>query len=1188
MKNLRTVFTTVLTAVLLCVTGSVLYAQTVIQKAFPSTTTFSSDLEAPNGLAAQALFRGHIIIPASEIDLPSGTVLRSIGFRFEGGTDVPAGGQIKFYLENTSNAIHVKSTTWSTAITGMNQVYSGAFTLPTGILDEADASVDLTSTFTYTGAGLYIAYDYTGNTFANIPARALMNAVLTNGAKSGYTTALPAPTTVGASLYRPQLLLGYNNPFNNELEVRNIRSNAIAGKALTGANLVTAVIRNNGNSTVSDLQVTMQASGVNTGSFVETIPTIDAGDSAEVVFTAPVNGIGMQHITVSVPADQENSNNSFSYEQQLNCETWQFVSDQYGYDSVGFAGGSGILAIKYPVSQVPVRVDAITFRVSRDPANVGQSVTAVVIDEYNAILTTSAPFVIEASMLGTDQVIPLSAPVSFLAGENFFAGILQEAGNNFPVGTAWPKKIPPGIAYTFDETATISTESTLIGTFMIGIKAVPFLELASSAFGQIMDGTQVMYVGTAGFTHYNFKVNGISKYSGIDNYFIYYPAHGDIITLEATNNNCSYTAPETITMDVSAITPGTGNILYVNRHAATPGDGRSWEEPLTELSDAMRWAKVRQSSFTTANPLKIFVAGGTYKPLYSAVDETFGLDGGPNNAFLLVKNVQLYGGFAGTENSAAERDFTIPHNKTILSGDYSDDDVITGDAQTLSMANMFENALHIVVASGETSNGLIDGFTIVGGGGEMFGMPTELINGNPVSTLSGGAVYIVSSSPQLRNLIIAGNKADQYGGAIYAKNSSAAITNTLVFKNLAGVVGGAIYNDNGATVYYTNLTITNNRSLTGAGVIANNVTSPFIRNSIIFGNNAGIENAASTPQIMYSLVQGMAANATNHNLDGSIDPQFTSVAGDDYSLRSTSGMINRGSNSYFQAGQTPDLTSVTRDLNSKARIQENTIDLGAYEAKPSLEILQHPVDATSCEGSDVNFVVLVNSAGSGPSYQWQQSTDGNNWANIEGAIQHSYLLKTSTEMHFRCIISIPGYSITTHSAKLSTIPFKQPEITIPDRICLNENNIELKASPSGGIFEGDGVSENTWSLLNFKAGKQIITYNYTAPNGCQGSAEKIVFLESCITEGPIKLFSGQPNPTRSIVSVKIMMGREIREAELHVSSIAGQIVMRKRVKLARGANNHDFDLSHLGAGIYFVIIYNESKKPLGSIRIIKQ
>lgn len=1189
MNNLRTVFTSVITAVLLCITGSAVYAQSVISKVVPASSGFSSDLIVPNGLPVQNNLRTVFLLKASEIDLPPNSLLYSIGISFEGGTDIPASGNIQFYLENTSHTVNAKPTSFATAVTPMTAVYSGPYAPPTGVIDPAKVSVNLPAPFIYTGGSLYIAFEYHGSGFTSISARAYMNSDMPNGTRYSFTSGSPGALLDGISNYRPQIVLGYNNPQSNDLELRQINIQHQLSKYWSAQNPVIAVVRNNSNQAISNVPVTMTVTGANTATETATIPSIAAGDSVEVNFEAPSANAGTQTIKVSVAADNNNSNNSISGTQHIDCGSMQYASGEFGYDSVGFPAGSGIAAVKYMVPQIPVRIDALTFRVSRDAANAGESVTAVIVDDYGTIVASSAPFEMDASMLGKDQVIQLSAPAYFQPGEVFYAGILQESGNNLPVASAFPKKTAPGISYTFDASGGAGTETTSSGTFMIGIQTSPVLEFTSSIYGQIMEGTQAMFVATGGFTNYNFKVNGVSKYSGADNFFLYYPANGDIVTLDVDIFGCTLTSAESYTMDVSPIKPGTGNILYINRNAPTFGDGSSWAQPLAELSDALRWAKVKESSFTGANPLKIYVAGGVYKPLYSPLDENFGSDGGSSNAFLMVKNVQIYGGFAGTESSLAERDLSKAENKTILSGDYSEDDMISGDGSNLSIINTMENAFHIVIASGDAGNAVLDGFTITGSGGELFGQPWEVVNNNQIMVQYGGGIYIHASSPSINNIILTGNKAEMFGGGLFLAHSTASVSNTLVYKNLAGISGGGIYNDINTDAWFTNLTITNNRAGTSGGAIANSAASPHLRNSIVYANSSGIDDHNSTMEIVYSLVQGMPADAAKHNIDGAADPLFNNMAGDDYTLKTTSSLINKGNNLYFQAGQTPDISAFNKDLHGKQRIGENNVDLGAFEAKPTLDIVQHPASITSCQGTEVNFVAIISSsAASNPSYQWQQSTDGNTFTDIPGANDFTYLLKAGTDMYFRCIIGIPGFTVTTHTAKLTTTPFQKPVIDVPDRLCLSQNNVQLKASPAGGIFNGEGVDEDSWSLLGFKAGAKTITYTYTSANGCTGTAEKTVILESCTSDGPLKAFQSTPNPTKGLIKVRIEMGQEIREAELIISSLNGQWVVRRPVKLSRGVNIQEFDLSGLGAGVYFVTIYSHHKKPLATVQLIKQ
>src|SRR5690606_5077455 len=104
-------------------------------------------------------------------------------------------------------------------------------------------------------------------------------------------------------------------------------------------------------------------------------------------------------------------------------------------------------------------------------------------------------------------------------------------------------------------------------------------------------------------------------------------------------------------------------------------------------------------TWDAGNPLKIYVATGTYKPWYKIAAEDEG--GNPttdrDNAFLLVPDVQLYGGFPKGGGDIADRDWKT--NITTLSGD------IDGG----------NNAYHVVVSVGEVGTALLDGFTISGG-----------------------------------------------------------------------------------------------------------------------------------------------------------------------------------------------------------------------------------------------------------------------------------------------------------------------------------------------------------------------------------------------------------------------------------------------------------------------------------------
>src|SRR5690606_6734849 len=98
-----------------------------------------------------------------------------------------------------------------------------------------------------------------------------------------------------------------------------------------------------------------------------------------------------------------------------------------------------------------------------------------------------------------------------------------------------------------------------------------------------------------------------------------------------------------------------GNFRFVNQNvtATGTGSGENWTNAMPQLADALKWARQQweagEADWDESEPLKILVAKGVYSPLYHADDELYGMDGGRDNAFVLVPYVQLYGGFAGNE-----------------------------------------------------------------------------------------------------------------------------------------------------------------------------------------------------------------------------------------------------------------------------------------------------------------------------------------------------------------------------------------------------------------------------------------------------------------------------------------------------------------------------------------------------------
>jgi predicted outer membrane repeat protein len=251
-------------------------------------------------------------------------------------------------------------------------------------------------------------------------------------------------------------------------------------------------------------------------------------------------------------------------------------------------------------------------------------------------------------------------------------------------------------------------------------------------------------------------------------------------------------------------------------------------------------------------------------------------------------NVQLYGGFAGTETARSQRNWVV--NSTVLSGDIG----TSGD--------IADNSYHVLYVDGVTIENItgatvIDGFTVTAGHANSSTWPHYL----------GGGLFCAGNglgkacSPTLTDIIFDSNKAN-YGGGMYSVGaygglSSPILTNVVLSNNLASYSGGGMYNSGYQGVSSPTLTnvtfIRNTASGNGGGMYndgyeANGVSSPTLRNVTFTGNQA---NSAGG---MYNY----------GSYSGHSSPTLTNVL---FGGNRGGGMVNSGS----QGVSSPTLMNVT-------------------------------------------------------------------------------------------------------------------------------------------------------------------------------------------------------------------------------------------------------------------------------------
>ncbi|RKY11333.1 MAG: hypothetical protein DRP65_04545 [Planctomycetota bacterium] len=272
-------------------------------------------------------------------------------------------------------------------------------------------------------------------------------------------------------------------------------------------------------------------------------------------------------------------------------------------------------------------------------------------------------------------------------------------------------------------------------------------------------------------------------------------------------------------------------VTYVDGSVAVSGDGSSWTSPYKYLQDALDNAQSGD---------EIWVAEGDYYP-----DED--MDGGHNNnepteAFELVANVAVYGGFdpSSGDDEWSERDPET--NITVLSSDIDKNG-------TLDSANSY----NVVVGADEAA---LDGFTITMG---------YALHASTPQYQHGGGMYIDSVSPSIANCSFEGN-ISYIGGGVFANDSSYTVSDSIFYDNYVIDYGGAVANIGCDSVSLKNCRFNYNTAYYyfeptyfgyGGGIFNDN--SLLTIESCIFTNNAayyggGIFNDSSSPTIINCLI----------------------------------------------------------------------------------------------------------------------------------------------------------------------------------------------------------------------------------------------------------------------------------------------------------------------------------------------
>jgi hypothetical protein len=165
----------------------------------------------------------------------------------------------------------------------------------------------------------------------------------------------------------------------------------------------------------------------------------------------------------------------------------------------------------------------------------------------------------------------------------------------------------------------------------------------------------------------------------------------------------------------------------------------------------------------------------------------------------------------------------------------------------------------VTATTGEGPDSVLDGFTLTNG----------------YAVMDGGGIWCISSSPTIKNNIIAYNYAPIFGGGMFLANSSSEIKNNAITHNDAGYFGGGICQ------YYCDVMISGNvimenTAKQGGGIwIDKQCSTRVINNWIAFnesthgwGGGIGIQQGDGIPTMFPRLINNTIMNNVNSDPQG--------------------------------------------------------------------------------------------------------------------------------------------------------------------------------------------------------------------------------------------------------------------------------------------------------------------------------
>jgi len=447
-----------------------------------------------------------------------------------------------------------------------------------------------------------------------------------------------------------------------------------------------------------------------------------------------------------------------------------------------------------------------------------------------------------------------------------------------------------------------------------------------------------------------------------------------------------------------------GRTVYVKQSSAATVSGNSWASAYSNLQTAIDNA---------ISGDQIWVCTGTYKPT-KFVDENSVADL-RSRSFVLKGGVDIYGGFAGTENLLDQRNSAL--NPVILSGDFNSNDSTSWPPDS----SRSENAYHVAVALKQVGTILVDGIVFTGGNANnnIYEQPdnSSVIPPGARPHAEGSGLLAAWSSIAVNNCTFEKNISSEggsiwlYGGEpYYGTIYSALISSSKILNNLQTDHGssGAIEVKDNIFVRISGTTFTGNKASNG-GAVSTSVNDELYAPTInitksTFRENQARMNPDSDADGYLDDGEGGAIFVSDNAklyiascafVDNKVDPNNLPSARDNGMLNGMGGAISAS-----DAGEIKIATSIF--VGNRAEWAAGAIRVACYSgnsARGSCEIYFCTISENISRwgGGMDNYGGLV--SGYGNIFYNNRSIDGNGYINdISGTVGSGYAYNMSNSL----------------------------------------------------------------------------------------------------------------------------------------------------------------------------------------------